>query len=107
VRGKKGEGRTPYPKTQIHDLKCKNCEKIRPLHMQIWKKENTLEIYAIHSMSLALLHKFHEQLFVHETNKVAFSKNTDVSQAQFHEALIDQIDGRVDIESNRGLARES
>jgi hypothetical protein len=52
---------------------------------------------------LNLFHEFHKELLVNKTYELAIAKDTNIPQAQFHEALIDQVYGGVNIQSNRRL----
>lgn len=40
---------------------------------------------------------------MHETGVVSVLKNTEVSEAEFGETLVDQVDGRVHVQGNWGL----
>lgn len=53
--------------------------------------------------SLKLLDEFHKSLLVHEACVLSTLENTQISQAQLRKALVDKVNGRVDVQRNRCL----
>lgn len=52
---------------------------------------------------LILLHEFHEGLLMHQACILAILQHAEIPQAQFGKTLVNEVDGGVDIQGDRGL----
>lgn len=69
-----------------------------------YRLDNTL---LLTTHSLILFHKLHKSLLMYQSSILSIMEHAKVPQTQLGEALIHQIDGGVDVESNGCLLQET